>query len=418
MGICTDRLSALPDELLCDIKSRLPFKEAVSTALLSKRWRFLPLDLLNLVFNETDFAPASGPSASSKKQRRAFLKFVLCWIKRSSKDDEEEAKNKHNSSSKERKLSLTFPRPEEHFTLVKCVLERVINKKLDVVDIDFSNPSWDEDDFENCRPDTLMHIPRIRGAPFKDVQYLKLSSCDVPVISMHSDSGFLRLKSVTLEWLTLEMGSEILTDFLGMCPVLESLFLRRCTLEEYVKIESESLKSLIMEKCCSDDNETSPVVDIDTPELNVLKYHSGVLVIFSFKSSRINPDLEASLDFGLQKQYDFAQVYAHKLWLGLNELNVVKTLTVCTYVLQAISHGEEEPMELNLTYPLKLNHLILKASLIEEELYGITFFLQNCPDLEVLTIDLNSITPNVVFPVSYYHPFLSLFFFFSFLGYN
>jgi hypothetical protein len=48
MGIALDRLSTLPDNLLCLILSKLPFREVVQCFILSKRWRFLYREMPNL----------------------------------------------------------------------------------------------------------------------------------------------------------------------------------------------------------------------------------------------------------------------------------------------------------------------------------------------------------------------------------
>ncbi|KAG8366792.1 hypothetical protein BUALT_Bualt16G0004600 [Buddleja alternifolia] len=56
-----DRLSSLPDSMLCHILSFLPTKLSVSTSILARRWRFLWTEVLNLDFdcgehNEISFA--------------------------------------------------------------------------------------------------------------------------------------------------------------------------------------------------------------------------------------------------------------------------------------------------------------------------------------------------------------------------
>jgi hypothetical protein len=48
MAIALDRLSTLPDSLLCLILSKLPFRRVVQCSVLSKRWRFIYREMPNL----------------------------------------------------------------------------------------------------------------------------------------------------------------------------------------------------------------------------------------------------------------------------------------------------------------------------------------------------------------------------------
>ena len=48
IGIDLYKLSTLPNNLLCLILSKIPFREVVQCSILSKRWRFLYIEMPNL----------------------------------------------------------------------------------------------------------------------------------------------------------------------------------------------------------------------------------------------------------------------------------------------------------------------------------------------------------------------------------
>ncbi|EOA15814.1 hypothetical protein CARUB_v10007349mg [Capsella rubella] len=71
-----DRISDLPNALICHILSFLPIKEAVSTSVLAKRWKPLFLDQPNLVFDDSIYF---NPPTSYKEKltnARSFMRFV------------------------------------------------------------------------------------------------------------------------------------------------------------------------------------------------------------------------------------------------------------------------------------------------------------------------------------------------------
>ncbi|XP_065862297.1 FBD-associated F-box protein At4g10400-like [Euphorbia lathyris] len=73
--ICVDRISKLPDEILAQILSLLPTKEAIATSILSKRWEYLWTSTSNLDFSD-HFLTAYQNLIFSKQKSLIFKHYV------------------------------------------------------------------------------------------------------------------------------------------------------------------------------------------------------------------------------------------------------------------------------------------------------------------------------------------------------
>ncbi|XWS51909.1 hypothetical protein CRYUN_Cryun11dG0022200 [Craigia yunnanensis] len=146
--------------------------------------------------------------------------------------------------------------------------------------------------------------------------------------------------------------------------------------------------------------------------LDSLKLFSCKLDVPAFKNSSLLKDLslgrvanfdldylcfleEADFDFGLESSFRSDGDFIYNLLL---DLFTVTILTFCGYMLQVIPNSKET---YGTEFPLNVRHLILKTALHSHEFYGITFFLNSCPLLETLSIEL---CPARVFP-DYEPPF-------------
>ncbi|CAA0387382.1 unnamed protein product [Arabidopsis thaliana] len=72
--VSRDRISSLPNPVVSHILSFLPTKEAASTSVLSKKWRYLFAYVTNLDFDDSDYQ--DGKPKSDAELSRSFMEFV------------------------------------------------------------------------------------------------------------------------------------------------------------------------------------------------------------------------------------------------------------------------------------------------------------------------------------------------------
>ncbi|XP_024018606.1 putative F-box/LRR-repeat protein At5g54820 [Morus notabilis] len=207
----------------------------------------------------------------------------------------------------------------------------------------------------------------------KTLEALKLFSCNFDA-SMFKSFGSLRHLSLG----RIELSSSSLKALVENCAVLESLSLKRCWNTGVIEIKGASLRleSLSIDKC----HVIHSWITIEAPNLRFFKY-CGEFCTFELNSTgRID---EVVLDFGLQSEFGEVGPLLSELF---RDFYAAKVLTVCSFILQAIPTSEEP---LGLKPCLHVKHLILKTAMHENELYGVRFFLNSCPYLETLTIDID-----------------------------
>ncbi|GMN51723.1 hypothetical protein TIFTF001_020868 [Ficus carica] len=347
-----DFIRKLPDSLLLEIISLLSYKEATRTSILSKRWRHILPTSATIVLNERNGTIPTHFFAEFKRTRLT----------------------KTNQESHIDMLSLTLTKPQDFVNdITNCIaFSKEGNAK--VILLDFSSPTWGENDVV----DDYVGFEAKFDLPFcvyglKSLETLKLFSCNFDASMLKS---FVSLKHLSLGWI--ELSASSVKDLVENCVSLESLSMKRCWNIGFIEIKGQGLRleSLNIDKC----NIVRGWINIEAPNIRLFKY-SGEFCTFEFNSTqRIE---EVVLDFGIQSE--LGEV-GPLLFETFREFYAAKILTVCSFVLQAIV-SREEP--LGLKPRLAVKHLILKTALHENELYGVRFFLNSCPLLETLTIDIN-----------------------------
>ncbi|XWS11194.1 hypothetical protein CRYUN_Cryun38cG0063100 [Craigia yunnanensis] len=366
-----DLFMELPQCLLHIIISFLPFKEAARTSILSKLWLNLWCSTRNIEFEESFFVNPEESDATKVMKRKVFIDFVQQWIGNYCEPCVD-------------KFALAFSKPGQFVADIENFISFALAKTVGGLSLDFSDPTWMEDDTKNHEPlfDLPSHVYE-HGV----LESLKLFSCKIDRSAL---KNFGLLKDLSLGWM--ELDEKSIKALLQYCPLLENLSLTKCwNIEHFILSEpSLLLRKLVIDKCSF--HEPGWIYLEIAPRLRFFKYSGRVA---SFDLDYLCCLEEADLDFGLESSFRDVGDLLYKLLLDLFSVTI---LTVCSFMLQVIPNSEEPQ---STEFPLNVRHLTLKTALHSHEFYGITFFLNSCPLLETLTIEL---CPARVFP-DYEPPF-------------
>ncbi|XLU69617.1 hypothetical protein S245_028670, partial [Arachis hypogaea] len=233
-----DRISLLPDSILCDILSYLPTKEAVSTSILSRRWRHVWKDLQVLDIDDIPFR-------YTLEWEARFVSYVNAILAQRNPDYPIE------------KFRLTCKEDSEDSLPILTWLDAIIRPHLQelylcldlVVGI--------------ALPEAILTFPSLKSLVLKHGDYFDYYP-EFPNVYLPS------LKNLELDTLCVDPSK-----LLSGCPVLENLMLivpDRVYIS-YVYIPTiqmpRTLKSLIFEDKSTVDNDINHRV-IDTPSLEYL----------------------------------------------------------------------------------------------------------------------------------------------------
>ncbi|CAN0842629.1 F-box protein At3g62230 [Linum grandiflorum] len=197
-----DRISHLPDEILLLLLSRLTFKEAVLTSILSTRWRFLWISHPRLVIGPSFFPRTRSP-------RHALNVRALAWRVG---HIEKIVQSYQGQTLDEFKLHLDVC--DKYSPFVGSCLEFALSKNVKVLDLDFSLP--------------FGFTPKNQW----ERSYIFKSMSSVSFTSLKS----LRLKCIRI-------SARVLEDLVSnCCPVLERLELDQVFALGCVKIAGPSLR--------------------------------------------------------------------------------------------------------------------------------------------------------------------------------
>ncbi|CAA7022720.1 unnamed protein product [Microthlaspi erraticum] len=370
-----DRLSNLPDVLLITIISLLPFRECVSTSALSSRWRTLCHETTNISFKESEYMNR-GQFVSNTDARDSFVSYMVKWVSRF-------------QCSVIDTFEMHLSNPVGYVGDIKNLIEFAASRKVRKLVLDFSDPAW-RTTRDAIWLYAVIHLPACVYA-LTTLEYLKLYAVEFDPSSFVSQE---RLKTLSIGWTTLKEGKSLLSK----CHMLETLSMRYGWEVDIKKIEGR-IRELVIENC---NFYHKNMCSFYLPSIEIFKY-AGEFLGHVFKKGNTVMK-EVSLDFGVMPEYDkptgASRFRGSHITRFLRSVRSAKTFTACPYLLQAIQECNNPGQLLD---GMEAQHLVLRTRLRPKEFEGIGLLLDNCKNLEKLTIDIVPSPPSL-FPMarSYY----------------
>ncbi|PSS31861.1 F-box/FBD/LRR-repeat protein [Actinidia chinensis var. chinensis] len=304
-----DRISNLPDSVLCHILSFLPTKFVVATSILSSRWKFLWASIPNLDFDDSIFFN-HDIDCLNPRQRLSFMNFV------------DRVLDSRDNSINLEKFGLSCSGNCD-LSLVRKWVCLVIGLNVKEIKLGLNLRGHFELPISLFRCHTLV-VLRLNWKIF----------VDVPMVV-----SFLSLKVLHFNGVKFSCYESV-EKILSGCPVLEELMIRKCRWDygHTLRICGLALKNLILDwpSMVKGDHECGTVIDAPILEyLDVRDYISENFVIKNL-CSLVKANLDVAQKFD---QFVPVGVYGNCIIQFLKGVSAVKSLSLSHDTMGAIRYA-------------------------------------------------------------------------------
>ncbi|GAV60653.1 F-box domain-containing protein/LRR_2 domain-containing protein/FBD domain-containing protein [Cephalotus follicularis] len=357
-GMEVDRISKMPDAVVCHIMSFLPKEEAVNTSILSKRWKYLFASLTNLHFDYSSFSKTLNKgrrrrsSTSSSSNIISFISLVdrVLFLR---------------ISSSIHSFYVNFREAIDLFR-VTAWINTALLRNVQEIDLLVCLRESSVLPGDLCTSKTLV-VLKLKFDPVPSLHGLDL----VTMLNVPAKVCLPSLKHLHLDNVTFADDNSI-ARLISSCPVLEDLTLY-CDWDNICKlsISSCSLKRFTVRTCCF--YAALDEILVHAPSLVYLDYADYLPV----SCSLTNLDSLVEARIGFEKFSDnnasitqFFKRISHVQSLKLS-FEVMEAIQMCHHPLPVLG---------------KLTHLEIRAD-VHTVALGLPHLLERCSNLEYLVFN-------------------------------
>ncbi|KAA8523894.1 hypothetical protein F0562_010317 [Nyssa sinensis] len=390
--LSNDRISTLPDSVLCHILSFLPTKYAVRTSILSTKWKYLWTSVPSLDFDDERIAKLNLDLRGTKKsraqkdkqiqpQRKSFMNFV------------DRVLILHNVSCL-RKFRLHCYQMDDMLHVNTWVCAAI---GRDVQDIDL-HVSWEQP----------LQLPRSLFT-CNMLVVLKLSREIVVNTPAEGSVCFPNLKILHLKWVKY-VNDDSVRKLFPSCPVLEDLLIWRCNDDNVItfSIFASALKRLIID-FGSQYSQDYKKLEINAPALEYLNIRDDRSEHISFQNlSSLVDDMEP-LTESPYKSPPFHKLTRLEVAVGNCNWNFLPNLLERCDNLEVLvfSKGSKRPGDPHESCWIQAQPLFLHLTTVvisgfeglTDELELVQYILENAKVLKTMTIKAWSLDIKAKFDV-------------------
>ncbi|KAL1189741.1 F-box/LRR-repeat protein [Cardamine amara subsp. amara] len=364
--VSRDLISSLPNALISHILSFLPTKEAASTSVLSKKWRYLFAYVTNLEFDNSVYLhPEVGKQEGYDKPSESFMEFV------------------------DRVLALQG----------NGILNRFSLDCSDYVD-EARVASWISNVMGRGVSDLYLRLMFVTFPSkifvSKTLVRLRLGTTEDLCITRDVKDVFLpKLKTLYIDSLSFMEDGVGLAKLLSGCPVIEELVLIDIAWEfwDFCAVSSTTLKRLTFSREDNGENPTSML--FDTPSLVYLEYSDAVAG--KYPKVKFDSLVEAHIGLGLTEdqllfadasysEEDYSSEDDEEKEMACNATDFL--MGICNVQILYLSAKTIEVLTI-CCEPIPVFNNLIQLTIESNSEIGwdpLPSLLKNCPNLETLVL--------------------------------
>ncbi|XP_047342799.1 putative F-box/LRR-repeat protein At3g18150 [Impatiens glandulifera] len=387
-----DYISQVPRAILHHILLFLPFEYWIILGMVSKQWQDLLSETPVVILDENEIVSKMKRQVRCVLHEDQFRSDELDEFKRRFAEFVNHVLFNHSSCLiKYARLSLQYEPRIIYASNVKNWVHFFMTRDIEMLELSFSSTPnvYCELEGLEVRRTTTAQTFELPHQPFqpKFTSFI-LNFCKLKASRFGSFMNLKALYLTDVDILDCSIGK-----FVSKCPVLEDLYLERCSVTDkfFVCKKDLKIKHLNLLNCLTEKWDVY-MIDISVPQL------TNLLIIGKYLSSSTIRNTTNLVDCSIDIHGRFSDMeQGNFLTLMMINLRNCKTLALSSWCVQILPTLDIElSQQLHGSFT-KLTSLRVAVGYVKQELPGIVMLLQSCPCLESLMLEINHKAKDIFF---------------------